>query len=602
MIDPGQRTDGMTERGNGMGALTVHDRFRDIAAQNPDRVALVTSHEDVTYAALAKRVTSIASGLCARGVGGGGTVGVALERGPELIAGMLGVLSAGASYVPLDLAQPDERLERILLDAGPAIVLSERSRTRQFAAFDAPSLAVEECTDPSGEGPGRGDVSDDARAYVMYTSGSTGTPKGVEIAHTGVLCLTDAINECFFRQHSITRVMQFAPVSFDSSVAEIFPTLLTGRTLVLPPRDPSELGPEELLAVAAHHGVDMLTLPPSYLMETPMDAEIRLPRVLIVAGERCPRELVARWAAHTALYNGYGPTEVTVAASYGRLGLDDQDDVPLGRPLKHLRHAVLRNESLVSRGERGELFLAGASLALGYLNDPDLTAQRFRVITLPGERPMRMYSTGDLVEERDDGQLLFRGRADHQVKLRGQRIELEDVERALLSAVGVIEAVVLAVGNEDTVDRLVAFVRSEGELDAADLQAHVRSLRPSAYVPSEVVFVDDWPVTRQGKIDRDALLSSLGDARGGSSDSSDPIAQVWCEVLGRDEISPEDDFFLLGGHSVLAMRVVALIRRRLSVRVPARMLFENSRLDDFSAAVESVRGGPGRGANAVEVS
>jgi amino acid adenylation domain-containing protein len=576
-----------TALGSNLGQdATISSRFKAIAEANAREIALASEDAPVTYERLEERVATLATALLSCGVLPGELVAVSVSRGEDRIAAILACLWSGAAYVPLDADQPDERLQAILVASKSRLLVTDSRRRERLAGLGVELLDVDglRC---GATAPLVRRAPDDV-AYVLFTSGTTGVPKGVEITHRGVICLVGAIEAMMLAPHQVRRILQFAPDTFDSSVAEIFCALLSGRTLVLPATDPARTPPDELFASAVRQHVDMITVPPSYLLALD-DGAAELPSVVIVAGERCPPDLVRRWAHRTALYNGYGPTEVSVAATYGRLQPDDEQDVPIGKPLPHFKVAILVAERPVERGETGELHLGGSSLARGYLGDPELTAERFRNIADEDGVIRRMYATGDLVRERQDGQLVFEGRADRQIKLRGQRIELDDVEQALLSAPHVQEAVVLASGSGVLVDRLIAFVSVAGDVAAEELQQHVRSCRPTAMVPAEVIFVSSWPKRSSGKIDHDALMKLLAKPAAGSRDRSgdgeDIVASIWSEVLKVPRVKADDDFFALGGHSILAMQIVTLLRKELSVRVPVRLLFEQPVFSDFRAEV-----------------
>jgi amino acid adenylation domain-containing protein len=571
---------------------TITDLFRATVKTSAGSIAVASHDASMTYERLERRVATLAAALLSRGVSSGELVAISVSPGPDRIAAILACLWLGAAYVPLDADQPNLRLAAILAATKSTLLVTDSMRRERLSSL---GIAMLEVDDPSHQAmvPAATTAPDDI-AYVMFTSGTTGVPKGVEVTHRGVLCLVAAVETMLLVPHGVQRILQFAPETFDSSVAEIFSALLTGHTLVLPLAEPTRTPPDELFVDARQRGVDMITVPPSYLMALD-DSAVEIPRVVIVAGERCPPELVRRWATRTALYNGYGPTEVAVAATYGRLLPEDAQDAPIGRPLGHLHVAILGEDGHVQSGEPGELYVGGPSLARGYLGDPELTARRFRDIENKDGIKQRMYATGDLVRERSDGRLVFEGRADRQVKLRGQRIELDDVERALLSAPDVHEAVVVADSSGGLVDRLVAFVSTGGSVPAEELQLHVRGCLPAVMVPSKIVFVSSWPKRPSGKIDHDALLGLFADqpddAQDQDSESEDAVAAIWREVLAVPRVQATDDFFALGGHSILAMQLVTLVRRQLGVRLPVRLLYESPVLSDFRSRVMELKEG-----------
>jgi amino acid adenylation domain-containing protein len=564
--------------------------LRAVAA-TPDAVALESSEQRLPYAALLRRGDAVAAALAEAGTKPGDRVAVACDRGAGRVIAIVGTVLAGATYVPIDPSQPPARIAEIAADAEIAATIADR---RGFGSgAHRPLVALEdtgECPPPTTR-PSRGPED---LTYVIFTSGSSGRPKGVEICDRGVLVLSAAVDE-LARRHGVSGVLQFSSHTFDASVWEIFPALLSGRSLWLPEGDPSRLQPEQLIAAAVRGGVDMATLPPSYLMAADPAAVESMPALTIVAGEPCPPALVRRWASRTALHNAYGPTEITVAATIARLSEDDAAEVPIGTPLAHVETEVLVDGLPVAGTAVGELFLGGPSLARGYLGDPVQTAERFREVeTRRGRR--RMYATGDLVRHRADGQLVFVERADRQVKVRGYRVELGDVEAALLAVPGVEQAVAFAVGDDGLLDRLVAFV--SGSADPAAARAEVARTRPAYMVPAEVRSVAEWPVNRSGKIDHGALRESLARSAaedGRASPATDPgevLARRWRELLEVAAIDDDSEFFDLGGHSMLVINLVAAVREDLGVRITTRDLYENPRFGDFRKAVESATRAP----------
>jgi amino acid adenylation domain-containing protein len=566
---------------------TLQEAFAAVAASCPDAPALRFGDATITYRQLARSAEQLAGVLTAAGIGRGARVAVAFNRTPDLVRAIFAVLHLGATYVPIDPAHPVERLTEMLARAEVVAVLTDTGHLARLSrvaptVFDITTLAER----PAGsqKEPAGGVESD--LAYVIYTSGTTGTPKGVEIEHRGVLALCRAWDELMGR-HAVKGVLQFAAHTFDASVAEIFPTLLTGRTLVIPDRDPSQTEPIELLKRATALGVDKLILPPAYLMMVDPSEIDAVPAVLLVAGERCPPDLVRRWAGRTALYNAYGPTEVTVAATIARCHPDDADDVPIGRPLRHIDAAVLAEGRVVDAGETGELHLGGSSLARGYLGDPGLTRRAFRDVELPGRPAARMYATGDLVRARPDGQLVFVGRSDRQVKIRGHRVELAEVEAAILRVQAASEAVVLK-DDAGPGGRLVAFVKATTPLTAAALRTRLRDVLPGVMIPTAVTFVSRWPLTTAGKIDHQALLAGVTSRhaeRRQDEDLREAISALWCELLDHDAVNGSANFFDLGGNSMVAMELARKVRDRTGVTITVRDVFDSPTLTDFCDAV-----------------
>jgi amino acid adenylation domain-containing protein len=564
---------------------TIHDRFLAAADADPSRLAALSPNESLTYAELAARALAVAAELRARGVEEEELVGISVGRGLNRIASVFGILCAGAAYVPLEEGQPLERLREIVDDARLQAMVTDRRLAAELGALTDTQLLVEECTAPAPrEALPR--IGPDSLAYVIYTSGTTGRPNGVEIPHRGVLELTASL-EKLLCEHSVERVLQFSALGFDISVHEMVPTLLTGRSLWVLDRGLGEVAPEDLLRECHEAGVDMVTVPPSYLMAADEESVTAVPKVLGVGGERCPPALAERWARRTTFYNFYGPTEVTVEATRWRCDGEEVDEVPIGLPYPHVKTALLDEGEVLEGAGRGELYLGGP-LARGYLNRPELTEERFKSVQLPDGRTERMYATGDIVERREDGALVFVGRADRQIKLRGQRLELSDVEAALRTSPELDDAVVLGIGKAGLADRLVAFVRADEEINPKALKEHVAAHRPRYMVPTQIVAVRTWPLTSNGKIDYEELekMAAPVRRRRAPRDSVAPlVTELWAELLEVDDPEPEEDFFDLGGHSLLAVRLVGRLRRDLGIDLPAETVYESPTLAAFTAEV-----------------
>lgn len=574
---------------------TFHALFEAQAARHGDAIALRIADREVSYAELNARANRLACYLLQRGIRPGAFIGVCLDRGVELITSLLAIFKAGAVYLPLDPDYPESRLRFMIEDSGVALVLTERQGTDRTDVLGSRALHLDEESPRIAEAAAEnldGGVTGDDLAYVIYTSGSTGQPKGALLAHRG-LCNVVAEQQALFDLGPGSRVLQWASPNFDASLAEITMSLGTGATLVLAPAAELQPGPA-LGALLREQRVTICTLPPSSLTLLPPEPLPDL-RILAVAGEPCPASLVTQWAANREMYNLYGPTECTIWATAARCEPDGQAP-SIGRAIANVQVHVL-DEALnrVPPGTAGELYIGGIGVGVGYLNRPELTAERFIPDPFSQQPGARLYRTGDLVRARADGALDFIGRVDHQIKVRGYRIEPGEIEAALETLPEIRQAIVTARGAADD-RRLVAYVRFEtgDELPSSEIRKQMRALLPSHMIPGLLVPVEDFPITPNGKVDRLALPDPLDTMTSATPEEGDTprglmeeaIAAVWRELLGVERVGRHDKFFELGGHSLLAIRVVAEVERRAGLRIPVRDLF-------FRSVAQLAQGGGG---------
>jgi amino acid adenylation domain-containing protein len=573
--------------------------FETQVERTPDAVAIVFEDQQLTYRELNRRVNRLADHLQRLGVRPEMRVGIFLERSVEIVVAVLGVLKAGGAFVPLDPTYPQDRLLFMLEDAQVAVLLTqERLLTKfQIANFNShltqsPGHPVTHsptiiCLDTGwgtiageeDENPASG-VSADNSAYVIYTSGSTGRPKGVVVTHRGLRNLAQAQAPAFGGRPD-SRVLQFASISFDASVWEIFGALLIGAKLCLARQDALLPGPA-LIRLLREQAITTVTLSPSVLAVLPAD-ELPGLRTLITAGEACSADLVMNWAGGRRFFNAYGPTEGTVCATVGQC-VDEQRRPSIGRPVANTQIYLLdRHLQPVPVAGPGQLCIGGASLARGYLHRPDITAEKFIPHPFSQKPGARLYQTGDLARYRPDGQIEFLGRIDHQVKIRGFRIELGEIEAVLGQHAGVREARVLAREDVPGDQRLVAYVVADPDpaVPIDELRRFLRERLPEYMVPSAFVMVDALPLTPNGKLDRQALpapgqkppeLDRIFVAP--RDDLEFQLAQIWEELLNIRPIGVTSSFFDLGGHSILAVRLMTQIQKRFSRDLPLSVLFQ----------------------------
>jgi amino acid adenylation domain-containing protein len=542
----------------------LHELIEDQARRSPQATAVECGPDRLTYAELDRRAGLLAQRLQCLGVGPEVCVGVCLERSAEFIAGLLAVLKAGGAYVPLDPAYPRERLAMVLGDARAAAVLTRACLADRLPACDARVLCLDRVPEEQGPtGPNRR-VAPGNLAYVMYTSGSSGRPKGVAVSHAEAVAHLDTFTRAY-RFTSADRVLQFAALTFDTSLEDIFPALLAGAALVM--RGPDLWSAAEFLNLVRVLGISVINLPTAYWHE--LARELNDPaagtslagqvRYVEVTGEAVLAEAVQRWRrsglAGVRLVNSYGPTEATVTATvYDIPPREDSPvtSVPIGRPLMNRSAYVLDNRGrLAPVGVPGELYLGGAGVARGYLGRPDLTAERF-VPDPFGPPGSRMYRTGDRARWLACGQLEFLGRADQQVKVRGFRVEPGDVEATLAAHSGVRQVAVLAREDAPGQTRLTAYVvRASGvELTAEVLRDFLRDRLPDYLRPAAYVFLDALPLTPHGKLDRRALPPPAAAPAAlpvPLAPLEEMLAGIWREVLAVPAVGPDDNFFDQGG-------------------------------------------------------
>jgi amino acid adenylation domain-containing protein/non-ribosomal peptide synthase protein (TIGR01720 family) len=544
---------------------TMPELFEARVARTPDAIALVSRDQQLTYAGLNRRANQLAHWLVGRRIGPESIVGIAVPRSLDWIVIPLAVWKAGAAYLPLDVEHPPERLARMIDDARPSLILTHASVRDRLPPGEWPIATV----DAADGTPSRDElevnpiVARDVRhaAYVIYTSGSTGEPKGVVVTHAGLASLA-ATHVDRFAPSMQSRVLQFASLGFDAAVWEIAMALTTGAALVVVPADAR--GGEALRDALMANGITHATLPPIVLATLDVARELPL-TTLVVAGESCAPELVARWSAGRQLVNAYGPTETTVCATIS--GALAGADAPIGCPVWNTQVYVLdRTLQPAPVGVTGELYVGGAGLARGYRRRPASTATRF--IASPfGPAGSRLYRTGDRVRWRSDGQLAFVGRVDRQVKLRGHRIELGEVEAVLQRQPDVRQAAAVVYTDDAGGRRLVAYVVLEtagAPIAIEDLRRRLRQELPEPMAPAVVIGLPALPMTRNGKIDYGRLPAPSDERPALADEYTAPrteaeaaLAQVWAQVLRRDRVGIHDNFFALGGDSILSFQIIA---------------------------------------------
>ncbi|MCI0489790.1 MAG: amino acid adenylation domain-containing protein, partial [Blastocatellia bacterium] len=575
----------------------IHELFEDQADRTPDSIALASYDTEMTYEELDRRANRLAHYLRGRDAGPETLIGIFLERSVEMIVSLLGILKSGAAFVPIDPSYPPDRVAFMLEDSNLSILITRQELSEKlptcYAAVVCLDSEREEIDRESLERPSSG-VTPENLAYVIYTSGSTGQPKGVLLQQGGVCNLAAAQVEAF-GVRAADRVLQFASLSFDASVSEIFMALTSGATICLGSKE--TLAGAPLLELLRGQAISVVTLPPGVLAALPFE-DIPALETLIAAGESCPGELAARWSEGRRFFNAYGPTETTVCASLVECVGEYPDGPPIGRPMANM-HIFILDEFLnpIPVGVPGELYISGVGLARGYLNDPDVTASRF-IPNRFGEAGSRLYKTGDLGRYLYDGSIEFIGRADYQIKLRGLRIELGEIEAVLLQHPAVRESVAIARNQSAGDCRIVAYFTTDQSPPPSsnELRAFLRRKLPDYMVPSSLVVLEAMPLSPNGKIDRRALpepddKDSDGDSHSTMlrSPTEEILSGIWADVLELDRVGVNDNFFELGGHSLLGTQIISRVRSAFQIELPMRTLFEAPQVAAQARVIDSLR-------------
>ncbi len=585
-------------------AECVHRLFEQQVEQRPEQIAVEFAGERVSYRELNERANRLARYLRQQRVRPEVVVGLCLERSLEMVVGVLGVMKAGGAYLPLDPGYPLERLSFMLQETGVPLLLTQERLLDQLPGHWGQVLCLDtEWADQEAEYAGENfesEVRAENLAYLIYTSGSTGQPKGVSVTHHGLKNLARTQQRAFGVSHD-DRVMQFASLSFDASVSEMFVTLCAGATLCLPEPREALLG-DAWVAEMERQAISVVTVPPSLLAVT-APREVGQLRSLIVAGEACSRIVASAWSDKVErLVNAYGPSEATVCASMNvdvrrELAENGGRQPSIGRVIDHTELYLL-DEGMkpVPVGVSGELYIGGVGLARGYWRRPELTAEKFVPHPFSERAGARLYRTGDQARYLGDGRVEFLGRRDQQVKLRGYRIELGEVEAVLRSQSGVQDAVVVVREGSEGEKRLVGYVvRAEGAaaVTMSEWRSRLSEQLPEYMIPAVVVELRELPLTANGKVDRRALPEPDG-ARpelGASYEAprnevEAELCRIWAAVLGLERVGIHDNFFELGGDSILSIQIVARANQK-GLRLAHKHLFDHRTIFELAAVVDT---------------
>ncbi len=572
---------------------TIHQLFEEQAARTSDNAALIFGTEYMTYGELNEEANRIASLLQRRGVKSGSVVGIMMDRSFALISGMLGILKANAAYLPLDPQYPSERIDYMLRDSHAYALLT--TKTQELPKTNISVIYTEDSAAENYEIVATDTASSENPAYIIYTSGSTGKPKGVMIRHKSI------VNTLYWRSRyynysAADRILQIPSVSFDSSVEDIFTTLISGAVLVLIEAE-KRLDMKYLENTITKNFITHLLMVPSFYRSCLEQLKDRMKglKAVTLAGESCQKKLISShftYLPNTKLYNEYGPTENSVCTTIYEFDRNCYERI--GKPIANTRCYVLdERKELLPMGAYGELYVAGNGVSDGYMNQPELTEEKF--LMLPDLEQERLYRTGDFVRWLPDGNLEFKGRMDNQVKIRGFRIELGEIEREINKIPLIKASIVLAVKSEDESYSLTAYLVSEPELDMTRLRIQLMKTLPDYMIPAFFVRLEQFPTLSNGKIDQKALLLmerksiTEEDFLPPATKEEEAIARICSEILGVDQVSMSDNFFEIGGNSIKAIQLISKIESTLSVELPIAEVFGQPNLRELSSLITTLQ-------------
>lgn len=570
----------------------IHQQFSEQSLRTPTQRAVEMGEQVLTYQQLEQRANQIAHWLREQGVRPEQGVGICAQRSVDVVAGFLGILKAGAVFIPVDPRLPAARKASIVAASGMQLLLVDQENSEDASTLGVHSQVLNStlAADYADTVP-TVPLSAHNAAYLLYTSGTTGKPKGITVSHTGIVNLAKSQAE-LFRLSTQSRVLQFASMGFDAWISEVCVTLYAGATLCLFPQDelmPSHALNQQLIDQAISH----FTMPPSALAILPSEGMTGV--TVVSAGETCSPEVADKWSEHNHFINAYGPSEATVCTSvYHYQYQQSEVSVSIGKPINNTSVYVLDEQGMqVPIGVRGELYIAGEGLARGYTDNPALSAEKFLpdpFSHLPGAR---MYRSGDIVRMRHDGNLEFLGRNDKQVNIRGFRIELDEITRTLQACEqvrdGVAVDVALASGDTAVVAYYVA--QTDTNEDSTAIKLQLKQQLPNYMVPLAFVPLPELPLTINGKVDKSQLplpeFSSQARNERAMSELEQQVADLCCEVMQLESIDPDQSFSELGGHSLMISLFTARLKEKMNVELPTRILFENDSVAQIAKLIDS---------------
>ncbi len=582
------------------GENTIHQLFEEQVKKHPDASAVNFENESLTYAQLNERANRLAHFLIKQGVRPETIIGLSFNRSVDTVVAVLAVLKAGGAYVPIDPEYPQERIEYMIADSGIRLLLTQKKIASLFTKYDLQVLSVDEAETGIEQEPD-GNPNNSAGplnlAYVIYTSGSTGKPKGVMLQHRGAANLFMNMQQAFLLKEGKS-FLQLASFSFDAATGEIFSALLSGATVQMISKE-TLLSTDKLVSFLNEKKVTCATIPPSLLSLLPED-KIDSFETIFSVGDACTQDLANRWNSKVRFFNGYGPTEGTVAAIWGIVEKEEtsSQSASIGKPIDNVKIYLLDNFlNPVPPGIPGEIHIGGPGVARGYLKRPEITAEKFIPDAFSGEKGARLYKTGDLAKYLPDGRLEFIGRVDFQVKIRGFRIELGEIEAQLTAIDSIKDAVVTVIGEQAGEKSIAAYLiaSAENEIEPTAIREALNENLPDYMIPAAFVTMEEFPLTPNGKVNRKALPVPGQDDFAGNiytaprTPEEELLAAIWADVLNLEKVGVESSFFDLGGHSLLATQLISRVRDAFDVDIELRSLFEAPTIAQLAHEIDRVK-------------
>jgi len=577
------------------GGRTIVQLFEEQVMRTPDLIAVTYNDEELAYRELDQRSNQMANWLNGIGIVAGSLVPICFEKGTCLIVSILAILKTGSAYVPMDPEYPIERIESILRDTNAKIVLTDHNFKVPIldgiAAIFFDVSASAGAIQKEGVQYSSDSVVPDGLAYIIYTSGSSGQPKGVMVEHRSIINLIGH-QVAFYAMRSDERILQFSNACFDASVEQIFLAITTGSTLVLLPKE-IQLDMKLFDGFIADQQITHLDVTPSYLTHITCEPRSRLRRV-VCGGEICDVQLALQWSKLTDFYNVYGPTEATITSVVYKVNPEtdfNRTHLPIGKPVSNTITYLLDEDGhSLPIGAVGDLFIGGSCLARGYLNQPELTRERFIPNPFSTNQEDRLYRTGDLCRQTQEGYLEYIGRADHQVKIRGYRVELEEIKIILEQHAEVQSAAVIARADGNKFMRIISYIIPRPGIQLELLKSYLAIKLPHYMHPSSYVFLEEFPLTLSGKLDYRSLPQPEASLEGYVAPTTDlqtRLTEIWADVLKipLENVGIHSNFFDLGGHSISLMMLTKKINQHLNLMVSVAMMFRLPTIADLEGFI-----------------